>query len=90
MSVSKLGNQVRDTYRRANGLIGGIVPHSQVRVVQGLFACDALRRIEVEKLLEQVDGKRVRAREQRRERDTRLDRQRTDVVLSLRKQTVAQ
>ena len=77
-------------YGLANRLISGIVPHSQVRVVQGLFACDALRRIEVEKLLEQVDGKRVRARKQRRERDTRLDRQRADVVLSLRKQTVAQ
>ena len=47
-----------------------------------LFAADPLRRIERQHLAQQIERKRVRMRVQRRKRDTGLDGQRTNVVLS--------
>ena len=59
------------------------MPDSKVRVLQRLFAGDALRRIKVKHLGEQIERERVRVREHLRERHPRPDGQRTDVVLCL-------
>jgi AmiR/NasT family two-component response regulator len=59
------------------------VPHLQVRVVQRSLAADTLGRIEAEHLLQEVNCQRVGVRVECRERYTRLDGERTDIVLSL-------
>ena len=73
----------RQTYGGADGLVRGIVPHGKVRMVQCLLTRDALRGVEVEELAEQIDREGICAREERLEGHTRLNRQRTDVILGL-------
>ena len=71
------------THRRAHGLVGGVVPDLEVRVLERLLAGDALRGVEVEELAEQIDREGICAREERLEGHTRLNWQRTDVILGL-------
>lgn len=52
-------------------------------MVERLLAGDALRRVEVEQLLEEIDGEGVGTREERGEGHARLDGQRADVILCL-------
>ena len=59
------------------------MPNSKVRVVQRLFACNTLGWIEVEKLREQIDRKRIRTGKERCERHSRFDGKRTNIILSL-------
>ena len=71
------------TNRGADGLVRGVVPDVEVRVLKGLLAGDTLCGVEVEQLAQEVDGKRVCTREERLEGHARLDGQRADVVLGL-------
>lgn len=71
------------THSWADGLVRRIMPDGKVRVLQRLIAGDALRRIKVEHLGEQIECERVRVREHLREWHPRPDGQRTDVVLCL-------
>ena len=71
------------THGCAEGLIRRVMPDSKVRVLQRLVAGDALRRVKVEHLGEQIERERVRVWEHLRERHPRPDGQRTDVVLCL-------
>ena len=61
------------------------MPRLEVGMVQGLLAADTLRRVEAEHFGEQINGEWVGVWIERGERDTRLDRQRTDIVLGLQK-----
>ena len=54
-----------ETYRSTDGLVSGIMPDGKIRVVQGLFTGDTLSRIEIEELLQEVNGQGVGTREQR-------------------------
>lgn len=72
------------TYRGTDGLISRVVPHGEIRMVQSLFTCDTLGRIEVKQLRQQIDSERVGSREQLWEGHPRLDRERTNVILGLR------
>ena len=65
------------------------MPDGKVRVLQRLIASDALGRIKVEHLSEQIEGERVRVRKHLRERHPRPDGQGTDVVLCLMDQGLA-
>lgn len=67
----------------ALGLVVRVVPYAEVRMIQGLLARDALGRVKVEHLLQEVDGERVGVGVERREWDAGLDGQRADVVLCL-------
>jgi len=71
------------THGCADGLVRRVMPDSKVRVLQRLFASDALRRVKVKHLGEQIERERVRVREHLRERHPGPDGQRTDVVLCL-------
>jgi hypothetical protein len=71
------------TYSWADGLVRRVVPDSEIWMLQRLFACNALCRIKVEHLGEQIESERVRMREQLRERHAGPDGQRTNVVLCL-------
>ena len=42
--------EMMDTHRSADGLVGGVMPHGEVGVIQGLFASDALCGVKVEQL----------------------------------------
>jgi hypothetical protein len=52
-------------------------------MIQCLLAADSFGRVEKEKLGEKIDRQRVGVREERRERNTGLDGQGTNVVLGL-------
>ena len=78
------GDNRRMTHGLADGLVRRVMPDSKVRVLQRLFACDALRGVKVEHLGEQIERERVRVREHLRERHPWPDGQRTNVVLCLR------
>lgn len=69
---------------RARRFVGRFVPHREVRVHERVLARDALVRVEREQFREQVERERVRSREQLHERDSRLVRERADVVLRAR------
>ena len=71
------------THSWADGLVRRVMPDSKIRVLQRLLAGDALRRIKVEHLSEQIERERVRVREHLRERHPRPDGQRTDIILCL-------
>ena len=71
------------THSRADRLVRGVVPDSEVRVVERLLAGDALRGVEVEHLREQVERERVGLREELLERHAGLDGERANVVLGL-------
>jgi len=71
--------------RLAHWLVVGIVPDTEVGVVQCLLARDALGRIECEHLGQKVDRKGVRVGVKRRERNARLDRKGSNVILSPRR-----
>lgn len=73
----------RYAYGFAGRLVCRVVPHLEVGVRQRLLAADPLGGVEAKHLGEQIDCKGVRVREKSRERNPRLDRQRTNVVLSL-------
>jgi len=70
---------------RARRLVGGLVPHREVRVQERVLARDALVRVEREELGDEVERERVGLREQRHEGHARLVRERADVVLSLQR-----
>lgn len=63
--------------------VGRLVPHGEVRMLERLVAGDALRRVECEKLGEEIEGKRIGLREELLEGDASLVRKRADVVLGL-------
>jgi hypothetical protein len=89
---TELGRRWRQstmTHGWADGLVRRVMPDSQVRVLQRLVAGDALRRVKVKHLGEQIERERVRVREHLRERHPWPDGQRTDVVLCLRVQGLA-
>ena len=64
-----------------NWFVRGVVPHLKVGVVQGLFAGNSLRRIEVEHPGQQIDRERVGMGDKGGERNPRLDGKRADVFL---------
>lgn len=71
------------TYGIAVGFVIGVMPNSEVGVVERFFAADTPGGIEAEHTREEVDGQWVGLREERRERDARANGQRADIVLSL-------
>ena len=66
----------------ADGLVGRVVPDVQVAVLEGLLDRDALRGVEGEHFIEQVERVRVRVAEQGLEGDFLHVRQVADVLLS--------
>jgi hypothetical protein len=75
----------KQTHGIADRLVGGIVPDSEVRVVQRLLATDTPGGVKTEHAREEVDGERVSLWEERGERNTRSDRQGADIVLRTRR-----
>lgn len=71
------------THSWADGLVSRVMPDGKIRMLQRLFAGDALRRIKVQHLGEQIKGEWVRVRKQLRKRHPRPDGQRTDIILGL-------
>ena len=67
-----------------NRLICGVVPNLEVGVVQGLFASDSFRRIEVKHPGQEVDRKGVGVGDKGREGDAGLDGERADILLCTR------
>lgn len=67
----------------ALGLICGLMPNGEVRVLERLVARDTLSGIKGEKLGEKVEGERVGLRVELLERNASLVRQGADVVLGL-------
>lgn len=63
MSTSKSSVEEDLIYVVARWLVGRIVPDGQVRVVQSLLAGDTLSRVEVEELLQEINGQGVGTRE---------------------------
>ena len=83
-----MANNVMITHSWAYGLVRRVMPNGEVRVLQSLFTGDALRRVKVKHLGEQIEGQWVRVRKHLRERHPWSDGQRTDVVLCLEFQVV--
>ena len=81
MRSRKLINFFTDGF--TDRLVGRVVPHLEIGMVQRLFAADAFGRVEAEHLGEEVDGERVCVWEKRGEGDSGLDGERPNVVLSL-------
>lgn len=73
----------RAAHRVASGLVGGIVPNLEVRVVKRLLAAHALRGIEAQHLRKQVNRERVRLGEERRKGHTGFNREGPNIVLGL-------
>lgn len=72
-----------NTHRGTDRFISRIMPDSKVRVIQRLFASDAFRRIEVQQLCQEINRQGVGTGEEGLEGDPRLDREGSNVILSL-------
>ncbi len=68
----------------AVGLVAGVVPDVEVRVLEGLLDADAAGRVEGEHAVQEVQRVRVRVREERRERLLGHERQVAHVLLRAR------
>ena len=68
----------------ANRFICGVVPDLEIGVVQGLFASDSFRRIEVEHPGQEVDREGVGVGDKGREGNAGLDGERADILLGTR------
>jgi len=65
----------------ANWFICGVVPDLEVGVIQGLFASDSFRRIEVKHPGQEIDREGVGMGDEGRERNAGLDGERADILL---------
>ena len=61
------------THSWADGLVRRVMPDGKIWMLQRLLTGEALRRIKVEHLGEQIERERVRVREHLRERHSRPD-----------------
>lgn len=72
------------TYSLADRLVVGIMPNTEVGMVECFLAGDPLRGIKGQQLGQEIDREWVGVRIQSREGDSRLDGQRSDVILGLK------
>lgn len=71
-------------YLFTDRLIVGVMPNLKVRMLECIFAADPLCGVKAKHLAKQVDRQGIGVGIERTERNTRLDRERTNVVLSSR------